>query len=64
MHSGSLPLMENPVETAPGCRYKTKMDKRSGFWQIDLTERVQDLMAFIAPNGRVVQMAGNAIWYC
>ena len=53
LHSGSLPLMENTVETAAGCRYKTKMDKRSGFWQIDLTERAQDLTAFIAPDGRV-----------
>ena len=41
------------METAAGCRYKTKMDKRSGFWQIDLTERAQDLTAFIAPDGRV-----------
>ena len=31
--------MKNTVETAAGCRYQTKMDKRSGFWQIDLTER-------------------------
>ena len=53
LHSGSLPLMENTVETAAGCRYKTKMDKRSGFWQIDLTERAQNLTAFIAPDGRV-----------
>ena len=43
MHSGSLPLMEHTVETAAGCRYKTKRDKRSGFWQIDLTECAQDL---------------------
>ena len=53
LHSGSLPLMENTVETAAGCRYKTKMDKRSGLWQIDLTERAQDLTAFIASDGRV-----------
>ena len=53
LHSSSLPLMENTVETAAGCRYKTKMDKRSGFWQIDLTERAQDLTAFIAPDERV-----------
>ena len=53
LHSGSLPLMENTVETAAGCRYKTKMDKRSGFWQIDLTESAGDLTAFIAPDGRV-----------
>ena len=53
LHSGSLPLMENTVETAAGCRYKTKMDKRSGFWQIDLTKRAEDLTAPIAPDGRV-----------
>ena len=53
LHSSSLPLMENTVETAAGCRYKTKMDKRSGFRQMDLTERAQDLTAFIAPDGRV-----------
>ena len=29
------------------------MDKRSGFSQIDLTERAQDLTAFIALNGQV-----------
>ena len=41
------------METAAGCRYKTKMDKGSGFRQIDLTERAQDLTAFIALDGRV-----------
>ena len=53
VHSGSLPLIENTLETAAGCRYKTKMDKRSGFGQIDLTERAQCLTAFIALDGRV-----------
>ena len=52
LHSGSLPLMENTVESAAGCRYKTEMDKQSGFWQIDLTKRPQDLTAFIAPDRR------------
>ena len=53
LHSGLLPLMQNTVETAAGCRYKTKMHKRSGLWQIDLTERAQDVTAFIAPDGGV-----------
>ena len=53
LHSGSLLLMENTVETAAGCRYKTKMDKWSVFWHIDLTKHAQDLTAFIAPDGRV-----------
>ena len=56
LHSGSLPVMENTVEAAAGCRYKTKMDKRSGFWQIDLTEHAQDLTASIAPDGRVYKL--------
>ena len=45
--------MESTVETAARCSSKTKMDKRSGFWQIDLMEHPQDLTAFIAPAGRV-----------
>ena len=36
-HSGSIPNMENTLERIAKCRYKTKMDKRSGFWQADLT---------------------------
>ena len=36
-HSGSIPNMENTLERIAKCRYKTKMDKRSGFWQVDLT---------------------------
>ena len=29
--------MENTLERIVKCRFKTKMDKRSGFWQVDLT---------------------------
>ena len=29
------------------------MDKRSGFWQVDLTAAAQQLLAFITPKGRV-----------
>ena len=29
------------------------MDKHSGFWQVDLTAAVQELLAFITPKGRV-----------
>ena len=36
-HSGSIPNMEKTLERIAKCRYKTKMDKRSGFWQVDLT---------------------------
>ena len=52
-HSGSLPFMENTVENAADCKFKTKMDKRSGFWQVDLTERAKDMMAFITPQDRI-----------
>ena len=36
-HSGSIPNIENTLERLAKCRYKTKMDRRSGFWQVDLT---------------------------
>ena len=35
------------------CRYKTKMDKRSVFWQVDPTPNAQELLAFITPQRRV-----------
>ena len=52
-HSGSIPNMENTLERIAKCRYKTKMDKRSGFPQVDLTAAAQELLAFITPKGRV-----------
>ena len=54
-HSGSIPNMENTLERIAKCRYKTKMDKRSGFWQVDLTAAAQELLAFITRKGRVFQ---------
>ena len=35
--SRSIPNMENTLVRIAKCRFKTKMDKRSGFWQVDLT---------------------------
>ena len=52
-HSGSFSNMENTLERIAKCRYKTKMDKRSGFWQVDLTAAAQELLAFITPKHRV-----------
>ena len=52
-HSGSLPSLEQALERAANCRFKSKLDKRSGFWQVELTKRAQDLSGFIAPNGQV-----------
>ena len=34
-HSGSITNMENTLERIAKCQFKTKMDKRSGFWQVD-----------------------------
>ena len=45
--------MENTLGRIAKCRYKTKMDKRSGFWQVDRTAAAQELLAFITPKGRV-----------
>ena len=50
-HSGSIPNMESTLEKIASCCYK--MDKRSGFWQVDLTPNAQELLAFITPQGRV-----------
>ena len=52
-HSGSISNMENTLERIAKCRYRTKMDKRSGFWQVDLTAAAQELLVFIIPKGCV-----------
>ena len=52
-HSGSIPNMENTLERIAKCQYKTKMDKHSGFWQVDLTAAAQELLALITPKGRL-----------
>ena len=52
-HSGSIPTMESTLEKIAFCRYKTKMGKRSGLWQVDVTPNTQELLAFITPQGRV-----------
>ena len=51
-HSGSIPNMESTLEKIASCRYKMKMDKRGGFWQVDLTPNAQNLLVFITPQGR------------
>ena len=45
--------MESTLEKIAPCRYKTKMDKRSGFWQVDLTPNAQEPLALITPQGSV-----------
>ena len=50
--------MKNTLERIAKCRYKTKMDKRSGYWQVDPTAAAQELLAFITPKGRVFKWKG------
>ena len=45
--------MENTLECIAKSRYKTKKDKCSGFWQVDLTTAARELLAFITRKGRV-----------
>ena len=52
-NSGTLPSLERARERASGCRYKSKLDKRRRFWQVELKKRAEDLSAFVAPNGQV-----------
>ena len=52
-HSGSIPNMESTLEKIASCRYKTKMNKSSGFRQVDLTPNAKELLACITPQGRV-----------
>ena len=52
-HSGSIPNMASNLEKIASCRYKTKMDRQSGFWQVDLTFNAPELLAFITPHGRL-----------
>ena len=52
-HTGSIPNMDSTLEKIASCRYKTNMDKRSAFWQVDLTPNAQELLAFITSQRRV-----------
>ena len=52
-HSESIPNLENTLERIAKGQFKTKIDKRSGFWQVDLTRAAQELMSFITLKGRV-----------
>ena len=52
-HSGSIPNMESTLEKIASCRYKTETDKRSGFWQVDMTPNAEELLAFIILQGRL-----------
>ena len=55
-HSGSLPSLEQALERPAHCRFKSKWDKRSGFWQVELKKQAQDLSAIVAPNCQVFKL--------
>ena len=57
-HVAYLPNMEALVEGMASKKFKTKLDLRSGFWQIGLSPRAQELTAFTTPSGRVFR------WKC
>ena len=57
-HASFLPNMEVLIEDLSRCKYKTKMDLRSGFWQVSLSERARELTTFVTPSGRCFQ------WLC
>ena len=54
------------MEKTLGCiakrRYKTKIDKCTGFWHVDLTAAAQELLAFITPKGRVFKWKVMPFW--
>ena len=52
-HSGSISNMENTLERIAKGLFKTKMDKRTGLWQVDLTRAAHELLAFVTPKGGV-----------
>ena len=51
-HFGSIHNMETTLVKIASCRKNTKMDKRSGPWQVDLTPNAQELLAVINHEGR------------
>ena len=43
------------IESLAATRYKSKLDMRSGFWQVSLSERAKDLCSFCLPSGRILR---------
>ena len=51
-NSGNIPNRENTPERITKSPFKSRMDKRSGFWQVGLTRAVRELLALVNPQGR------------
>ena len=45
-HSGRIQNMQNTLDGIATWQFQTKMNKRSGFWQVDLTRAAPDLLPF------------------
>ena len=58
-NSGSIPNMQNTLEGIAICRVKTKMDKRSAFWQVDLTR--PGTVRPCNPSGPCLPLEGHAL---
>jgi hypothetical protein len=57
-HAAFLPNMEQMIEQLSLSKWKSKLDLRSGFWQVSLTPRAQELTCFTTPSGRCFR------WLC
>ena len=57
-HAAFLPPMDVLVENLAKFKWKSKLDLRSGFWQVSLTPRAQELTSFCTPSGRIFR------WTC
>ena len=47
-----LPRLEDTLASLEGCKYSSKMDANSGFWQMRLEEESREYTTFLTPFGR------------
>jgi hypothetical protein len=52
--------MEVTLERLAQNKFKSKMDLRSGFWQVGLTEEAKELAAFMTSRGEYIDPG----WLC
>jgi hypothetical protein len=58
-HAGFLPNMEEMIENMAKCKFKSKLDLRSGFWQVGLSKRAKKMYR---PQWKNFQVAMYAFW--
>ena len=46
-----IPRMDNCINRVGRATYVTKFDLLKGFWQVQLTERAKEILAFVTPDG-------------